>query len=290
MKIPFSILPPKMLMNASKHFFGIGNFISPFFPFLRAELLQSGVELTPRQYASAAFVVALTNGVFITLTIMLIDKIGRLKIGLPIIVGLGLLIAFASLITVLIYPGVIAKRRARQLENNLIPALRQLLIELRSGVPLFQAMTSLTSGYGEVSAEFRWMVKQMNAGISETDVLTEATKRNPSQRFRRVLWQISNALKVGSDVANAIDGMINDLTKERVAEIQRYGQELNPWTMIYMIGAVVVPSLGVTMLIVILSFLNIKIPKIILTLVLVGLVMFQLFFISFVRSRRPAVD
>jgi flagellar protein FlaJ len=151
-------------------------------------------------------------------------------------------------------------------------------------------MTSVSVGYGPVSIEFAKMVGQMNAGVAQTDVLNEASKRNPSFRFRRVLWQISNALKVGSDVGNAIEEMINELTKERITEIQRYGQELNPWVMIYMVLAVVLPSLGITMMIIIMSFMNVLIPITIFPAVFLFLLGFQLFFISFVKSRRPQVE
>jgi hypothetical protein len=59
--------------------------------------------------------------------------------------------------------------------------------------------------------------------------------------------------------------------------------------MLYMMAAVVVPSLGITMLIVISSFMSIQIPKFILPLALVFLIGFQLFFANFVSSRRPNV-
>jgi flagellar protein FlaJ len=289
MRIPLSLLPPSTLMNLSKHVEGMGEFISSLLPNLRLQLMQAEVDMQPRRYTAIAFVSATFNFVLMSLIIVLAGFTTRREF---VLLGVfaGLIIWFATFLTILFYPAVVARRRTRELEANLIPALRQLLINIKSGVPLFEAMTSVSTGYGPVSREFAKMVEQMNAGVAQTDVLNEASKRNPSFRFRRVLWQISNALKVGSDVGSAIEEMINELTKERIAEIQRYGQELNPWVMIYMLMAVVLPSLGITMMIIVMSFMNVLLPKTIFPAVFLFLLLFQLFFISFVKSRRPQVD
>jgi hypothetical protein len=60
--------------------------------------------------------------------------------------------------------------------------------------------------------------------------------------------------------------------------------------MIYMLAAIVVPSLGITMMLVIISFLGIEVPKLVFAGVMVFIIGFQLFFMDFVKSRRPAVE
>lgn len=289
LSIPFSILPPSIVARLAKPLKGLGNFIATLFPGLKLELMQADFEVTPREYAGMALIVGVTNAIAIFALLYGIGIAVSKDLLALAIVG-AMVVGAASFITIISYPRVISTRKTRALEDQLIPALRQLLIDLRSGVPLFQGMTSVSTGYGEVSAEFRKMVKEMNAGMSQPDVLNEASKRVASFRFRRVLWQINNALKVGSDVATALDAMVDELTRERIDEIRRYGQELNPWVMIYMIAAVVIPSLGITMLIVVLSFLNIPVPKAIFPAIWIFLAGFQIFFISFVKSRRPAVE
>ena len=166
---------------------------------------------------------------------------------------------------------------------------RQLATMVKSGVPLFNAMASISSEYGEVSKEFGKIVQRINSGTPDLEALAEASTSNPSHQFRRVLWQISNALKVGSDVGRVLELQIDELTRERVDQIRRYGQELSPWTMIYMMAAVILPSLGVTMMIVVVGFLDVSVPKAVLGGVLVGLIGFQILFMNFVNSRRPAI-
>ncbi len=286
--IPFSVIPPRVLVGPSRKLIQTGRFVSAFFPGLHDSLLEAGYELPAREYAALALTVSLVNVLVFGLALTLVVLLSGSGSWLPAI-AITLALGVASFTTAVFYPQIIARRRQRALENQLIPALRQLLIELRSGVPLFNAMASLTTDYGEVSEEFRTIVRKINAGTSDLDALSEATASNPSQQFRNVLLQISNALKVGSDLGNALEAQVTELTRQRVDQIRRYGQELSPWTMIYMMAAVIIPSVGVAMLTVIVGFLNISIPSISLVVILIGLICFQVFFLNFVASRRPAV-
>lgn len=290
LKIPFSMLPAPIVVSMAKKMLGIGNVVAAMFPSLKSDLLQADVKLTPKEYGAAAFIVAASNMIILGLLFWIIGTMAKQNI-LIFIIGACVIIGFASFVSVIMMPKVMSTKRVRSLDNNLIPALRQLLIEVRSGVTLFQAMSSVTEGYGEVSAEFKRIVEHINVGVSEAEALNDASKRNPSFKFRRVLWHISNSLTVGSDIGISLSDMIDELSKEKMDEIRRYGQELNPWTMMYMMLAVVIPSLGITIAAIILSFLNITLPKtLVLPGVIVFLMMFQIFFINFVKSRRPVVE
>ena len=286
--IPFSFAPPRLVITAARKFKNVGAFLAAFFPGLRQELLQAEYDLHPRDYCAIAFVAAMVNAAFVTLVLLLIGAAARVMLA-PVAMVVGLAIAFSTFLTIVFYPQIIAKRRARELEEQLIPALRQLLIELKSGVPLFNAMASVSNDYGEVSEEFKKMVRKINGGTRDLDALAEATTANPSISFRKVLWQLSNALKVGSDVSRVLEGMVHELTLERVEQIKRYGQELAPWTMVYMMTAVILPSLGITMLMVIASFMSIALPSVVLPVVVAALAGFQLFFMNFVSTRRPRI-
>jgi flagellar protein FlaJ len=147
----------------------------------------------------------------------------------------------------------------------------------------------VSTGYEKLSDEFMKIVKNINAGKSQIEALNEASERNPSLYFRRALWQIVNAIKAGSDIGNTLEVITNDLSDKQINEIKSYGQELNPWTMMYMIVAVIAPSLGVTFLIILSSFSGISIPELIFPAILLGLFLFQIFFIGFIKSKRPSI-
>ncbi|MBI5224673.1 type II secretion system F family protein [Candidatus Micrarchaeota archaeon] len=291
MKIPFSLLPPPLVEKFSKMvvFSRLGNIGSTFFPALHQQLLQIESTINPREYTAMAIVASFFNSVFILILGLILSTVAGKQVLIPAFIGT-FLIGLISFLTIQTYPKIIANKRAKKLENELVPAMRQLLIQVKSGVPLFEGMTGVCDGYGEVSLEFRKMVRKINAGIPMQEVLEEKSKGTASLQFRRVLWQIGNALKVGTDVGKALEEIISDLVLEKIDDIRRYGQELSPWTMIYMLAAIVTPSLGITMMLVIISFLGVEVPKIVFAAVLVFITGFQLFFTDFVRSRRPAIE
>jgi flagellar protein FlaJ len=198
-------------------------------------------------------------------------------------------VGIATLVTCLVFPQIIATQKRRAIDANMITATRQLLIQIRSGVPLFNALLSVSSGHNKVSDEFYKIVAKLNAGVAETEALAEASATSPSMQFRKVVWQLSNALKVGTDVGLALEATLNELELEQTEQIKKYSQELSPLTMIYMISAIIVPSLGVTMLIVIGSLMSFPIPKVILPVIFLIMIGFQAFFLNFVASRRPVV-
>ncbi|MFH1106791.1 MAG: type II secretion system F family protein [Candidatus Micrarchaeota archaeon] len=292
MQVPFSFIPPQLVAKIAQIGFvaRAGNVVSTFFPGLGQELIQAESQINAREYAANAIVASLGNFLAILGGSLLLARItGEASLYWQGPVA-AVLIGAVSVVTIVSYPKIITRKKARRLDNELIPALRQLLIHVKSGVPLFEALASACDDYGEVSVEFRKMIKKINGGIPIQQAFEEAGKASPSKQMKRVLWQISNALKVGTDVGKALEEMINDLTKEKIDDIKRYGQELSPWTMIYMLAAIVVPSLGITMMLVIISFLGIEVPSIFFSLVLVFIIGFQIFFLDFVRSRRPAVE
>ncbi|MFB6166864.1 MAG: type II secretion system F family protein [Candidatus Nanohaloarchaea archaeon] len=186
-------------------------------------------------------------------------------------------------------PEIKAKRRVRELEKDLPYALRHILIEVEAGVSLYEAMVSVSSGYGAVSDEFNRVVKDMNAGVSQIDALENAIVRNPSMQFRRALWQMVNALKSGSDVSATLDSLVDAIVEKQMLQVQKYGKELNPYTLMYLMVAVVIPSLGVTFLMVLSVFTGSSISRGIFYAILFGLVIFQGVFINIVKSKRPDV-
>jgi flagellar protein FlaJ len=287
--IPFVPVPLKKAIKHGRVFLGIGNGIAKAFPSLKLDLYQAEIDVQPREYGSViAFTSAFYLIVLFGLTFFIGTVVGRPDLLISSLVGGSFsLFVFFYLIT---YPKLIAHRRMRKLERNLINALSHMMIEVRSGIPLFNALVGVSEDYGEVSEEFKNVVEQINAGTSEADALEESSRKNPSLYFRRAVWQIVNALRAGSDIAQSLQAIIDVLIREQMLNIRKYGQELSPLTMMYMLFAVIVPSLGITFLIIISSFSGITIPKILLPLIVFVLVVFQFFYMGIIKTKRPVME
>ena len=287
-KIPMLPIPEKKAIGIAKKLRWASQSLERMFPGLRRDLYQSEIKIEPMDYVgivlfTAIFYSSMTGGLVTFLTFMMtggLDPVGPL---------IGVVFFFITFYFMILYPKVIVKKRVKLLEKNILFALRHLLIEIKSGVPLFDSLVGVSDGYGELSREFMKIVKNINAGKSQVESLNAASKRNPSLYFRRAMWQIVNAIKAGSDVGKTLEVITDDLSNEQLNQIKSYGQELNPWTMMYMIIAVIAPSLGVTFIIILSSFSGLQIPDILFPLILVGLLMFQIFFIGFIKSKRPAI-
>jgi len=285
--IPFVPFPTKKAAReAADTFQKFGDMILKSFPSLKLDLYQAGIDLRPREYSSLVFLTWLFYFLILTLLTFLVGMVvGIIDFFLPFVVGIGFSVfVFFYLIR---YPKLIAMRRMRVLEADLLNSLQHMLVEIKSGVPFFNSMISISEGYGEVSEEFKRVVKEVNAGKSEIGALEEASKRNPSLYFRRTIWQLTNAIKAGSDVASALEAIVHGLTQEQMLAIKKYGQELSPYTLIYMLIAIIVPTLGITFLIVLSSFSGIVIPKIIFPIIIMALAIFQYFYMGVIKTKRP---
>ena len=83
---------------------------------------------------------------------------------------------------------------------------------------------------------------------------------------------------------------MESLVNDQIIAVRRYSQELSPYTMMYMLAAVILPSLGITFLIIISSFSGISVPKLIYPLIVIGLALFQFFYMGLIKTKRPVMD
>ncbi len=191
-----------------------------------------------------------------------------------------------------VYPRIYVAKRQRNIEKNLIPALEDILVQLTSGIPLFSVLVNISaSDYGELSMEFKKAVREMNTGAPEQEVLEDLSEKNPSLFFKRALWQISNGMEAGSDMAVVIKDSIHALNEEQVIQIQNYGNRLNPLIVFYMLIAVIIPALSITFLTIISSMTGL--PKTMTMLLFIGLFVFvmliQVMFLGLIKSKRQSL-
>ncbi len=290
MTVPFSILPEKTAKVLAAKTQSLGYWIIQKIPFIKEDMGYANFkDFTEEEYGSIIIITSILNFVMIGLIFLLIELAFNLNIPYTLIIGIPTAILIFTLISLIFYPKIKAKKRIRNIDMNLIPALRHLLIEMRSGVTLFQSMKSISTGYGEVSNEFLKIVDSIETGADESQTLKEAGRKLPSQKFRKVLWQIGNALVTGSDMVKELEDLVQELRREHVEDIKKYTQELNPLTMLYMVMGIVLPALGISLLNLFLSFLNVSIPSIVLWLIPAFLAIFNIFFIYSIKSRIPMI-
>ncbi len=290
-RVPLVPFPLEKIEKVSRLLIGFGDTFSAFFPSLGWDLEQSGMKKEPRQWVS----IALFSGLFyfimlfgLMMTVLsTVGMIGPQAIGVSFLVGFS--IGTASFFYISMYPKLVAKKKIRNLDENLPHALHHLLIQIRSGVPLFNCLVSISkSGYGQLSKEFEHAVNEINTGKSEVETMELLARENPSLYFRRVMWQLVNALKSGADIGSTIKEIVENLAVEQRMSIKKYGAQLNPIAMLYMVFCVIMPTLGITFLLVLGSFIGLSIQMEYVLLGILGfLVFFQFMLIGMIKSKRP---
>ncbi|MGC8812771.1 MAG: type II secretion system F family protein, partial [Candidatus Aenigmatarchaeota archaeon] len=267
MRVPLLPFKTETALNFARKFFGVSKEIAKFFPSLSYELKQAKVNLNPRDYVALAIFTALfwfALLIFLTIFLgILSNPLNPLAAFTPtylvMMLSLDVGVAFVVFYYIILYPKMILIKKIRLLERDLLYALRHLLIQVRSGVTLFNALVSVAAGdYGLVSEEFEEAVREINAGVSEIEALENMSWRNPSLYFRRVIWQLVNGMRAGSDIAVTLREIVNGLAIDQRIEIRRYGAQLNPMALMYLMTAVIIPTLGITFLIILSSFFGLS--------------------------------
>ncbi len=258
-------------------------------PNIQRDLRRARMEIDPDIFLGSAIARGLQVGCVVSLSLSsagyIMDNQTLLIAGIAALPFLSIFgfFTFAN------YPKIKAKKLSRKLEKDLPYALRHMLIEVRSGISLYESMVSVSEDYGEASKEFNRIVKDINGGKPQIEALEDSIVRNPSTQYRRAMWQMINALKSGTDVSNTLETLVDSMIKQQKLEVEKYGKELNPYILVYLMIAVIMPSLGVTFLIVLSTFTGIGLDNFLFYQMLAGLILFQLFFLNFVKSKRPEV-
>ena len=280
--------PSEKIMRRASYFYPIASKLEKSFKNLRVYLYQAKYNMSVVEHISYSLYVSTLNTLYLILALLFLYIITHNSIFLTLIPA-SLLIFIMMFYTVLFKPKVVALRIARKIEEELPYALRHLLIEVKSGVPLYQGLISISSGYGMLSEEFKDIVKKINSGVSMIKAIEDSVIRSASLSYRRAFWQILNSLKTGTDVEKPLEEIVKEIVKEQIIAIKNYGQQLNPLTLMYMMIAVIMPSLGITFLMIISSFISYSIPTGMLWGVVLFLIFFQWMFINLIKSRRPNV-
>ena len=208
----------------------------------------------------------------------------------PASIILGFVFGFLVFIQVLLYPKILLKKRMRDLERNLVFALRTILVEIKSGVSLFDSISIVAHGdNGEVSRQFKKAVEQIETGTFQNEALEEMAENNPSLYFRRAIWQLVNGLKAGSDISNVMTALVDNLSKEKANQIRGYGNSLRLLSLLYMMLGAIIPALGLTFLIILSSFPQIQITEDVFWGMLGFIAVSQFMYLGIIKSSRPTL-
>jgi pilus assembly protein TadC len=255
---------------------------------LKKKLFVAGVNKTPKEFLKQTS----RSALFVAITMTVLSFMLMQKMGLPIIlVPIVGVILYALIYTTLLKAlDARISKRAKAIDKDALFAGRFLLIKLNSGKPLINALVEASQSYGVANTYFKEIVRNIELGTPLEKALDTASDACPSKKMKKVLFQINNALKIGIDVTQNLEAVLEEIAAEQLVEIQRYGKKLNSLTLFYMLLAVVVPSLGMTMFIVVAGLVSLDIGPSSFFVFAFFLIIIELAFLSIFKSIRPNVN
>jgi len=202
----------------------------------------------------------------------------------------GLLLGALFFIILYIYPRITAGKIGEVIDSELLFALNDMLVQVRAKVDLYKALINVVEGdYDYVSVELLEVVDEVESGKSMVEALKNLALRTKSTFMKRTAWQLINNVRAGSDAERVIKSLINELETYYHSLISNYTKELNVLTLIYLTLAVVAPTIGITVMIILSSFGGLSLTREMILMIITILIIVQPIIIGFINSRRPLV-
>ncbi|MFT4305130.1 MAG: type II secretion system F family protein [Candidatus Woesearchaeota archaeon] len=289
-RIPFIFISDNLASKFIPKLRGISNSLLDYFPNIKNDLYMTGIDIDADYYIAKAIVNAFfLSSLFSVLLMFLMwsqnNPINEILLrGFSIFLGIVLMFILLHLK----YPDLIAKKKATEIEKDLVFALKDISLNLSAGISIYDSFVNVSkSEYGETSKEFDKIVRDINSGTPMTVALEKVALRTKSEYLKKTSWQILNSLKSGSNIKKVLLNLTKELSNEQRTRILNYARELNLWSLLYMLFAVAVPSIGSTMLVILSSFAGFGIDRPTFIFFIIICLIIQYVLIGLVKSRRP---
>ncbi|MEW6722253.1 MAG: type II secretion system F family protein [Candidatus Micrarchaeota archaeon] len=290
-KVPVLLFSRRTAVSLGRRLSGLGNFLFKAFPRAGENAGRAGLGIEPGAYLASSAVSSLAYGLLFTAVgLAAISQKDGLDAAYGPAAGIGLSMWAVFFMLHVIYPGIIVKKIAAKESKDLLFALREIMMSVESGVPLFDAMKNVgDAGYGYVSRDFAAAMREVEGGMPETESLKRLALRTESEYMKRALWQIVSALESGARMESTLGGIVESLEGFILRDIKNYSTNLNFLMLLYLLGAAVVPSLGITFLILLSAFGGLGVTLETVVLLIGASVGIQLVMIGYMSATRPEV-
>ncbi|MBI4149128.1 type II secretion system F family protein [Candidatus Woesearchaeota archaeon] len=267
----------------------IADIITQLYPGLHRKLKIAHMRETPAQFVRKILKISLLFAAVVAAPFLLfaIGKESKIPFSFVIMFSLSLLVIL--FLFMLRMPDFAIRKRRAEVESDLLYSGRFFLLRMESGQPLINSLVEVSQTSNKSAKYFREIVADIELGTPIEQAIEHAVLYSPSKVFKKLLEQIKAALRTGADVQESLKAYIDEITEQRIVEIQAYGKKLAPLTLFYMIVGTIAPSLGAAFLVIASSFVEIRVGFGALMAIAVVLAIIQIFFIMLFKSQRPMV-
>ena len=291
MYFPLLIIKPESGKKWTGEYRFLGNRLASLRSGLDSELSALDVPIDASGYSLLCFATGALFGItiFLVSVAALISKADPNPFAMPILLG-GMFFGFFFFLN-LFYPKLLLRIRGEEIDRELAFALRDMALQIEGGIPLYDVMVDISqSDYGAVSREFAITVHEISAGYSEKAAFERMALRTQSDFLKKSLWRIVTVISSGANLAPALKQIAETIKISQLNSLKDYASSLNFLIWIYLLIAVVLPSMGITFLVVYASFSAELDPTSILYPLVAVTVFIQIAIIGYISRTKPKVS
>ena len=113
-------------------------------------------------------------------------------------------------------------KKKRDIQEHLPDFLREISSSTSSGMTVFDAIISATSGdHGKLTPELQRVSAQLSWGISVDEALTNFAKRINTPSVKRMVVTINKALEIGGNTSSVFEAAAREIDQVKLVEKQR---------------------------------------------------------------------
>ena len=286
---PFIILPKRISIAISRSFRPFARLLLKIFPFVEHDLKRLDKDADAEPYIIDSFFSGLILSVFFSIIVFILvpgkffDKL--------LITTVVLIYTFSLFFGInIMYPKLKMGSISSLIDRDLSFALRDLVVQVRSGVMLYDAIVSIAEGdYGVVSKDFKEAVRMMNAGYSEAYALEMLALDSKSEYMKKIVWQIANAMQRGGDISKMLESIYSSIQRHHEREVKSYLSTMNMMILMFFLLAVTLPTLGMVFMVVLSSVGGITLDITTSMMIIGTSILVQAFMLGYMRTLRPAI-
>jgi hypothetical protein len=188
------------------------------------------------------------------------------------------------------YPRIIARKIGEEGDRYLVYALRDMWVQISSGVPLYTVLVNVSKGdYGVISNDIKNAISDISSTESEINALEKLSAKTASENFRKVLRHIIVSLRTGIGLSKSIETTLNSLIAEQHRKVRDYSSSLNLYLLLFLTFAAVVPSILITFLSILSVFGVFMITNETIVILIFFSFFMQMFVVGLLSSSRPRI-
>ena len=290
-RIPLMFFPISTAKTLGPRLKNVGLKLLAFYPGLSYDLKNLGMDVPGEYYAVIALLSAMIWAIVLTFFAGLILSISALPAAMGLLfLLLTLLLTFlVAMLFYFAYPSLLAKSMGAAINRELIFVVRDMTIQISSGIPLFTVLENIgNANYRYTSPEFKSLVVKVKSGGSLIDELEALAIRTQSEYLKKTAWQLVTAIRSGADLTDTLKSIVKLLVDYQFSLSRSFNAELNFIILIYMLVSAVLPTIGTTVLVIFSVFGLFGFTSGVLLALVVLSFMGQFLMIAYVHFKRPS--